>query len=951
MQPEGKAPAAPSAPLAAPVDAISPKFDKMPSPEALQPLVPSSKGMDVYIALAKADSDNDSILSTAQFKATIESLAILTAREKSYLSQALEAGKDSIALSSLQWLYASTVHTEWQNMFAHPFEAEPAMKRTSNHAQPSQATKASKSLPKRTSTTSRPKPTPHQPWQPPRGAKDGIWMTEEQLIRLIEAVPQKKHTATGKDQAKQQSKPRPQQQQVKPTTTQPRQPVKNPSTTEGSKSKTMFIREAIPLALKNMTEMMQMALQRTPGDTDGKEPDIGIWLTAKELDHVVETFLSTSAIPLTAMPLASMPPLDMCETLLDSSTKCHLCLATTAEFWCCECTTALCPDCLHDVGCKQMQHHVEVYTPSPNKPKPADVRPAGANKMTLTEKRSQLDFLPLTVGASLAARLRPTRMHGHDTKTLKQLCMLVRKQIEMQPLSKVILDFLERSSITKWTPNELQCFLDVIQIPSGKFIERNVSGDQFLRLSVVSLHDTYGVVQSFQLHRCLFYRSLLALLDEWLRFHSKASVAPPPIGATTTPSQHVKPKKKCKKAKPKHRGKFSWASVKQEEPPTAEKDSKTLSDNQRQESLPARKPARTRPTSPAKPFVPVKKLHSQNDESLVQAIQEGMKQINLDAPARFDAPEIYSNISGMQRQVMELAQRLQFIQGETAAGMVEATILQSIDHANELLQRLLVMTPLELESKAPLPFLAKLIIDIEEKLAKKTPRKSTASSHSSRPLVMPATSVAQREAQSTSTWIYEMAEPEKNRYANRMVTPPGPTDYNTDNARAFPIERNTIAQAKRATQGHALVKNILSDLGFDDPNEPPRSKSAPQDYVDEDSVVDPPPFDVDEFIEQETIVKEPSELFDTSFLSKETPKEQRSQWQRLRAKYAPPESNDVKQAMAALYYDHATPSKSRKTSKPPKKASPKKPEPVCEEPQVSQDWAKRIQANYKPLAN
>ncbi|CAK4078912.1 unnamed protein product [Aphanomyces euteiches] len=133
MQPEGKAPAAPSAPLAAPVDAISPKFDKMPSPEALQPLVPSSKGMDVYIALAKADSDNDSILSTAQFKATIESLAILTAREKSYLSQALEAGKDSIALSSLQWLYASTVHTEWQNMFAHPFEAEPAMKFASFH--------------------------------------------------------------------------------------------------------------------------------------------------------------------------------------------------------------------------------------------------------------------------------------------------------------------------------------------------------------------------------------------------------------------------------------------------------------------------------------------------------------------------------------------------------------------------------------------------------------------------------------------------------------------------------------------------------------------------------------------------------------------------------------------------------------------------------------------------
>ncbi|CAK4679840.1 unnamed protein product [Aphanomyces euteiches] len=133
MQPEGEAPAAPSAPLAAPVDAIPPKFDKMPSPEALQPLVPSSKGMDVYIALAKANSDNDGILSTAQFKATIESLAILTAREKSYLSQALEAGKDSIALSGLQWLYASTVHTEWQNMFAHPFEAEPAMKFASFH--------------------------------------------------------------------------------------------------------------------------------------------------------------------------------------------------------------------------------------------------------------------------------------------------------------------------------------------------------------------------------------------------------------------------------------------------------------------------------------------------------------------------------------------------------------------------------------------------------------------------------------------------------------------------------------------------------------------------------------------------------------------------------------------------------------------------------------------------
>ncbi|KAF0701590.1 Aste57867_7978 [Aphanomyces stellatus] len=888
-----------------------------------------NKGHDLFVAFAKADTDNDGVLTATEFRTAIDSFCCFTEPEVQEILRVLGAKDKTVSLRELRWLQDSAVESEWENMFFHPFENKPGSPEDSYRVQPARR-QTTKPHAVRGETGATKQPRAKQP--PVKDATaDGIWMTEDQLVRILDAIPQfnKPSAADATRVAKRDPK-----QPVQRVDTQPNKtmayrvqsaplPLKYAKpVAEPPKTKTMFIREAIPLALKAMTETMEIAYQR-----GGDGENVGIWLTQDEFQHVVDAYLSATSSVEDGMPLASMPPMDICEELLDQSTKCHLCLALVAEFWCCECTTAMCHTCLKDVCCKQLRHQVEVYVPVGKLATGVDTKPmkTALQPTPLAEKQKSVVFLPLTVGPILVARLCNTRLHGQDTKSLKQLCMLLRKQIEMQPLSKVILGFLDRSCVSTWSADALRCFLDVIHVPSAKMIERQVTGDQFLRLSVPSLHDTFGIATSFALHRCLFYRALLSLVDQWCRMNAA------PMSTALVTAKPEKLRKKIAKLKPPPQVMFSWDIPEPDKlPPPARKEPKL-------KKAPAQGQAKSQMSS-AKPFTPVKKLHSESDEELVQAIQDGMKHVDIGSLLASTQPEPRS-VAQMQRQVSDLAQRLEVARSQVST---EDSISKSIENANKVMQKLIFMTPHELESEYPILALQTLMRDIEDKIAK-TSRKAVKSQQPSRNQMAATVPGLLREAKHTTTWTYQMPEP---ALTFRSTIAPGPGDYNTDNARAFradPVQ--TRVTKKPAQEGH-LVKAVLSDLGFDRPTGPTRSSAAGP--SDEDG--DPPPFDIAEFVADEMTshsnVSKPN-LYDASFLESKQP---RSTWQALRAKYDTPASEELQNTMARLEAVNASlPKPKPKTRIVIAKPATSVAADDEAKPAVTLDWAKRIQANYAPL--
>ncbi|KAF0753465.1 hypothetical protein AaE_005698 [Aphanomyces astaci] len=969
--------------------------------------------MDVVFELA--DKDNDGMLSGAEFLGALESFECFTASEKEQIRQSLTKRDKSISLGDLRGLYESAIESEWKNIFHHPVEGIPKAKaqviaKVENSTKPSVIKTSQK-----TKTTKVPATT---------APKDVVcMMTEEQLDRLIDAIPQFKGPSKSNKA-----------EVVKATQAEPRKPValykpskvKDLVTEAPPKSKTTFIREAIPLALQAMTETMQMSLQR---GGDGNHS--GIWLTSEELDGVVDAFLATtSTFESAAASLVAVPPLDACEQLLTTLATCHLCLTDGSEFWCCNCSTALCAQCLHDVCCKQLHHHVEVYIPVSNLSTPAvtsnAMRPRGDKPRKLAEKQLELAFVPLAAGPALQAQLTTTHLAGCDSKTLKQFCMLLRKQIEMQPMCKVTLGFLDRTCITQWSPDDLRCFLDVIHVPSAVLAEQNVTGDHFLRLSVPALHDTYGIVGSFPLHRCLFYRSLLSFVDQWIRSHPPVKPVQR-VAVTAVVVAPVKPKPK-KKLKPTA---FVWGPPPDDVVPINQTSRLTTSSRVKHNHTatntnnparasdqnllgrhfnepinpprPSKPPAQTKPPTVVLPSAlsPVKKLHSSVDEDLVQLMQDEMKDvrtINAATPAtsavsslapRKPVPSQQSMLH-LQQTMTDLVQRLEVAQSLPTS---DDSVLTHIDVANTLVQRLLHMAPQELESKHLVESLDALVREIESKL-QRLPRHTTSRNRKASAMAP----VQLRETKYMNKWVFQIPEPAAPPVST--ATAPGPSDYDTDSHRAFPMHQPTKQPhvSQKPMSDATRVQTMLSDLGFDMTNTTttPNTRtnkstrkatvttaSHEQTSLDES----PPPFDIDEFVADETggpanVQRHDhaaSRLYSTSFLDDPVAPQNigHSTWQRLRRKQAAPlESVHVSDAMAEMYDGAKVVVPSMVKVKPPKsvKAVKTKTTPRAKTERVADDvagatdlakdtnptptpvaagnavnWAKRIQALYTPL--
>ncbi|ETW00435.1 hypothetical protein, variant 1 [Aphanomyces invadans] len=807
----------------------------------------------------------------------------------------------------------SSIELEWRNLFHHPVEDDkPAPKAA--HALSTNAMSVA------TTATSKPPPKSKPNLVPgkPAAKEAACFMTEEQLLRLIDAISHVKAGGQGV------------QAKVDKRAAMPGDARKSPSCNTKPavappplKPKATFIRDAIPLALQAMTETMQMALQRG-GDGDHS----GIWMTSRELETVVDAFLTTSSdFHGAAEPsLVGVPSPDLSEQLTTSTATCHLCLSSTSEHWCCECSTALCPQCLQDVCCNQLRHHVEVYVPTLSASTNLGVQRRGEKQLKLAEKQADLKFVPLVVGSALLDQLRTTRLAGCDGKALKQFCMLLKKQIEMQPMSKF--EFLDRSCITAWSPEEVRGFLDVLRIPSDAFADRNVAGDQFLRLSVPALHDTYGITGSFPLHRCLFYRSLLSFMDQWVRSQPPAK-AKPPARAQAAPTVPAKPWVKRKKKA----NRFVWGDP--VEPRSAnhgrQAPSQTTNAVATKNALPRafnastdqlNEPAstiprgkqRTRPPTVPAALSPVTKVHSSTDEDFVQQLQNEMNDVHIpttasprpstsmprqEAVSRTTIPR--SSLGQLQQTMSDLVQRLEVAQSLPTS---DDAILTRIAAANALVHKVLHMTPHELSAECPVDVLRPIVLEIEDRMNR--PQKASVPHKRERHTNAP---VQLREAKHLNKWTFDMPEPV---VPATTVAAPGPSDYNTDNVRAFPMQKpSKQKQPTKPMTSARRVQSMLSNLGF---HPATTSTTAASTRVstrmtrptrvegDDDDVLDsPPPFDVAEFVAEE-VQSRPSafhtntpasRLYSTSFLDDPALKplhtSTTSAWQTMRKKYTPVE--------------------------------------------------------------
>ncbi|RHY07429.1 hypothetical protein DYB25_000419 [Aphanomyces astaci] len=139
-------------------------------------------GIDMDVLFERADKDKDGMLSGAEFLGALESFECFTASEKEQIRQSLTKRDKSISLGDLRGLYESAIESEWKNIFHHPVDGIPKAKaqviaKVENSTKPSVIKTSQK-----TKTTKVPATT---------APKDVVcMMTEEQLDRLIDAIPQ-----------------------------------------------------------------------------------------------------------------------------------------------------------------------------------------------------------------------------------------------------------------------------------------------------------------------------------------------------------------------------------------------------------------------------------------------------------------------------------------------------------------------------------------------------------------------------------------------------------------------------------------------------------------------------------------------------------------------------------------------------------------------------------------
>ncbi|OQR80636.1 hypothetical protein THRCLA_11965, partial [Thraustotheca clavata] len=302
---------------------------------------------------------------------------------------------------------------------------------------------------------------------------------------------------------------------------QAQEPSKEPTVVDHVKeTKKSFMKNALEEALQGMTNTMHNNVT-SESSNNACQNVKAMWLLESELNGVVDAFLSSTAEEsklIDDAPDTQSPE----EMIAQKSFNCHLCMVEMAAHWCCDCTTALCATCLADVGCQLEHHQVERIMPHNqsaivlNKETESDIaiNPKANIKATFFREKTWIR-LPLQFCSELSSALASTKMQRASPKILKQFCLVLRKQIELSPTSKTVSAFLDRSRVSDWSADQLRCFLDVVHVTSTILFKHHIDGPAFLKLPPAALHDTFLIHGSFQLHRCLFYRSLLVEMESY----------------------------------------------------------------------------------------------------------------------------------------------------------------------------------------------------------------------------------------------------------------------------------------------------------------------------------------------------------------------------------------------------------------------------------------------------
>ncbi|EQC42643.1 hypothetical protein SDRG_00371 [Saprolegnia diclina VS20] len=671
-----------------------------------------------------------------------------------------------------------------------------------------------------------------------------------------------------------------------------------------------LLRSALIVALQNMTDSMYGALHGgTQQETEPLPRRTSMWLRETELQSVVHAFLGSSSRPETSLP--ELPPvLESPEELLATKAHhCHLCVTEVAAHWCCDCTTALCSTCLSDVGCQAERHQVErfvvdqqsaivlgsISTPA----LPASLPVTKPAELRLHEKA----FLcvPLQLTPELSAVVATTKLQHEPPKSLKQFCLVLRKQLELSPTSKTVAAFLDRSRVSSWSCDELRCFLDVVHVPSSGLHKLKVDGPAFLKLTPAALHDTFGLRGSFPLQRCLFYRALLVEME---CYRDKYGL---PSNLTRLPASAKAPIKK-KQAKKASGPRFVPAPA-----PVVAATKPTHAPKAAVTTAVQKAPAPTTKTAPRKIPPKSKAVDPDDDAAFVASIHDGVQDLLtagfepttttpvVSAPTCTSVP--LPSITQLQAEVAQLLQRFEALQTLEMPPELESHMVE----ADNRLQGLLSMTPSDLCSNVlSLDGIRRLLSDIEVGLSRA--RVAASPPRTKAPLTM-------------TLWTYEMPAPTAKTLTG--VTP-GPGDY------------------------HPTAKPK---------SHPRRTKRSPTrvpiDEADDDD-------DLSAFVASETqgVSGNASKaLFDTSFLQPEAPKV--SRWQTLRQKQPPTDADTTVLATASSdssvikvaelpspkYKTHVVSPKKTPTKRmapPPRTETPATPDDVAQQTA----WAARIQVQY-----
>ncbi|OQR83256.1 hypothetical protein ACHHYP_14890 [Achlya hypogyna] len=692
--------------------------------------------------------------------------------------------------------------------------------------------------------------------------------------------------------------------------------------TAAKPSKKEFFRSALVVALQAMTDSMHFAIR---GQQDAPLPTTtAMWIVAAELQRVVDAFLATTA-PATSTP--SLPPLVESpeEQLAQRAHQCHLCVVAVAQHWCCDCSAALCAACLTDVGCQGERHQVERFMPENQAPvvlgatatAPLAAPPATGDRF----REKAWVCLPLQLTPELSAVLATTKMQRESPKTLKQFCLVLRKQLELTPTAPTVAGFLDRSALSTWSPDHLRCFLDVVHVPSAMLFQHHVDGCAFSKLTPAALHDTFGLKGSFQLHRCLFYRALLVEMEAYRhRYGLPANISAP---------------KKVAKKKPKPKPPAStWtASAMPPKPlsppepatsksaPTACKP-QTVARTKTMTNTTTKAPTTKAGMVPTTAMPPARaaklKLHSAQDEALVASIQSGVNDLlatcglatpSLPVPEAATPPLLTTtSVAELQADVAHLLRRFDALRASAATPELETLATEG----DGLRLQLLSATPQELAS-APIEAFRRLLDDMDTVItrpAKPVPREAKA------PIAM-------------TLWTYDMPAPVAK--AMPTVTPgelqtgrrrkrrAGPCDYHpTAKPKPLPTHRREAKTAKPAVDD---VAEFLAEETRIEPTEP-------------------------------TAAHDPL-LFDASFIGLAP---DRSRWQTLRDKQsAAPVDPDTAMATDLLLSPPSTVKSLRKRTPATRQAMALAAAlPVVAEPEAAEkhtEWAKRIHAQFTALGD